>query len=327
MYEHDDILKSRELDRDRGPVGEDDRRADIEGEPMAEDEHVAGIGGGPGPNLRRRELGRELRRLRTEAGWSVARAAKYAGFTEVTVRRIETGSQTILPRNVRVLCQAYEVDAVLVEHLMRRAEESNERGWWTAYSATMPDWFAKFVGLESDADELRNYSLVYVDGLLQTPEYAEAFLSLRPDDAGDTVGRAVELRQARQQRLLQDDNPPSLHVVLDEAALRRHVGGVEVMREQLRHLVAMAERPNITLQVVPFEAGAYAGAQNLFSMLRFPDGADEVDVVYVENQRGAVWMERPADIRYYTAVFEQMTKVAHTPARSVDFVASLAASL
>lgn len=294
---------------------------------MSEDQHDHDLDDGPGPNLRRRELGRELRKLRTDADMTVAQVAKFAGLTEVTVRRIETGKQTILPRNVRVLCQAYEVEAPLVDHLMRQAEESNERGWWAMYSETMPDWFEKFVGLESDADELWNYSTTFVDGLLQTPSYAEAFFELQPNGAGQGVQRQVELRRARQERVNRAHHPTKLHVVLDEAALHREVGGVDVMRDQLRSLVTAAGRPNITIQVMPYSAGAYLGAQTPFSMLRFPEGYDDMDAVYLENQRGAVWMERPTDIKHYTQVFEQMRDKALSPAETAEFVDNLASSL
>ncbi|PKW12923.1 Scr1 family TA system antitoxin-like transcriptional regulator [Saccharopolyspora spinosa] len=282
---------------------------------------------GPGPNLRRRELGRELRALREQVGKKVAEAAKYAGLTVTTINRIEGGKQVILPRNVRLLCQFYGVEAPLSDHLVRQAEESNERGWWAMYSDNMPDWFEKYVGLESDAAELWNYSATAVDGLLQTPEYAEAFFTVRPDGEERGIQRAVELRQARQERVNRANHPTRLHVIHDEAAMRRMVGGPDVMRDQLRYLVKAAERPNITIQVVPFSIGAYPGGNSSFSMIRFPEGFDDMDAVYLENQRGAVWLERPADIKHYTEVFARIRNVALSLEESVEFMDSLAMSL
>lgn len=282
---------------------------------------------GPGPNLRRRELGRELRQLREQAGKKVADTSKYAGLTVTTINRIEGGKQVILPRNVRLLCQFYGVEAPLSDNLVRQAEESNERGWWAMYSDTMPEWFEKFVGLESDADELWNYSATEVDGLLQTPEYAEAFLGLLPDREPAETKRAVDLRQARQERVNCAKSPTRLHVVHDEAAMRRMVGGAAVMRGQLRYLVEAAQRPNVTVQIVPFSVGAYPGGGSAFSMLRFPEGFDDMDAVYVENQRGAVWLERPTDIEHYVKVFSRLRDVALGPEKSVEFMDSLASSL
>lgn len=301
------------------PIDEEGGMAEQAGREQHED--------GPGPNLRRRELGRELRKIREQTGKKTADAAKYAGLTQTTVNRLEGGKQVILPRNVRLLCQFYGVEAPYSDTLVRQAEESNERGWWAMYSDNMPNWFEKFVGLESDAEELWNYSPICVDGLLQTPEYAEAFIELRSDDDEGSLQRSVELRQARQERVNRAKHATRLHVVLDEAAVRRQVGGVNVMRGQLNYLIEVAERSNITIQLVPFEVGAYLGAQSPFSMLRFPEGFADMDAVYLENQRGAVWLERPTDIEHYTAVFEQMTRAALSPAKTVAFLDSLASSL
>jgi transcriptional regulator with XRE-family HTH domain len=282
---------------------------------------------GPGPNVRRRQLGRELRKLREKADMTLKDAAKFAGLTSTTISRIEGGKQTILTRNVRLLCQCYEVGAPMLDTLVRLAEESNERGWWADFSDSLPDWFESFVGLESDADELWNYSPTFIDGLLQVPGYTDAFLALRPDGGRQGVDRLAELRQARQEHVNRQAKPIKLRSVLDEAALRRNVGGTDVMRDQLKYLIEVAQQPNITIQVVPFEAGAYPGMQSPFYMLRFAEGFEDMDAVYLENQRGAIWMERPADIRHYTQVFRQMTKAALTPKKTLEFLDSLASSL
>ncbi|MGW5643119.1 Scr1 family TA system antitoxin-like transcriptional regulator [Saccharopolyspora sp. NPDC003752] len=282
---------------------------------------------GPGPNLRRRELGRELRALREQVGKKVAEAAKYAGLTVTTINRIEGGKQVILPRNVRLLCQFYGVEAPMSDHLVRQAEESNERGWWAMYSDNMPDWFEKYVGLESDAAELWNYSTTVVDGLLQTPEYAQALFEVGIATDERTLQRSIELRKARQDRVNREKHPTQLHAVLDEAAVRRVVGGEKVLQAQLRYLAEAAKKPNMTIQVMPFGAGAHLGLQTPFSMLRFPEGFDDMDAVYVENLRGGVWLERPADIEHYTEVFMQMRNKALSLDESVDFLVSLASSL
>lgn len=281
----------------------------------------------PGPNLRRRQLGHELRKLREQAGKRTADTAKYAGLTITTVNRIEGGKQVILPRNVRLLCQYYEVEAPQSDMLVRQAEESNERGWWAMYSENMPNWFEKFVGLESDAEELWNYSPLIIDGLLQTPEYAQALFEVSADSEDGSLQRAVELRQARQQRVHRATNPVRIRTILDEASLRRVVGGSTVLKEQLRHLAKVSEQSNIQVQVVPFAAGAHPSLQTPFSMLRFPEGFDDMDAVYIENHRGAVWLERPGDIQRYRQVFETLRSVALTTEESREMMDNLASSL
>ncbi|MGW1676951.1 helix-turn-helix domain-containing protein [Saccharopolyspora sp. NPDC002376] len=281
---------------------------------------------GPGPNVRRRQLGRELRKLRENADMALKDAARFAGLTSTTISRIEGGKQTILARNVRLLCQCYDVGAPMLDTLLRLAAESNERGWWTDFSDSLPDWFESFVGLESDADELWNYSPTFIDGLLQIPEYTDAFLALRTGGKQD-AGLLRGLRQARQEHVFRKSKPIKLRIVLDEAALRRKVGGVEVMRDQVKYLADVGTRSNITIQVLPFEVGAYPGMQSPFYMLRFAADLEGMDAVYLENQRGAVWMERPADIKHYAQVFEQMTKASLSPKKTLEFLDSLATSL
>ncbi len=282
---------------------------------------------GPGPNVRRRQLGRDLRRLRDNAGLTLNETARSTGLTSTTISRIEGGKQTILSRNVRLLCQCYEVGAPMVDTLVRLAEESNERGWWAAFSDSLPDWFESFVGLESDAAELWNYYPTLIDGLLQTPEYAMAVIEAgHPAPTESDTRRAVELRQARQARL-DRDNPMRLHVLLDEAALHRRVGGTAVMRDQLVRLGKAAQQDNITLQVIPFAAGAHPAAKGPFSILRFPEGYDDMDAVYTENECGALWLERPGDLKHYTAAFKAMRDHALSPEESRDLVDNLASSL
>ncbi len=254
-------------------------------------------------------------------------AAKFAGLTSTTISRIEGGKQTILTRNVRLLCQCYDIGEPMLDTLIRLAEQSNERGWWTGFSVSLPDWFESFVGLESDAAEVWRYSPNFIDGLLQTPEYAAAFLELGEKVTEQSVKQQAEFRRARQDRVNREDDPAKLRVVLDEAALRRKVGGTDVLRDQIRHLVELAERPNITIQVVPFDAGAYVGMQSPFHLLRFAGGFDDLDAVYLENQRGAVWMERPTDITYYIRLFERMTDIALAADETADFMDHLASSL
>ncbi|RKT82701.1 Helix-turn-helix domain-containing protein [Saccharopolyspora antimicrobica] len=280
-----------------------------------------------GPNLRRRHLGRVLREIRQGQGKSLKEAATWSGLREGTISKMENGKQAIMPRNVRLLCQYYDVGSPRADLLVRLADEANQRGWWDFYSDTMPEWFEQFVGLESDATELWNYNPSVVDGLLQTSDYAEALIEASlPQSTDADLRRSVELRAARQSRLNRDSHPTHLHVVLDEAVLHRVVGSTNVMRDQLEHLTEAASRPNITIQIMPFRAGAHPAMKGPFSLLRFPETLD-MDAVYLENERGAIWLERPADITHYTTVFKAMRQQALSPEETLDQVVNLAKSL
>lgn len=281
----------------------------------------------PGPATRRRQLGRQLRDLRLAAGLSTMEAAaERSGLSRATISRIESAKQTILPRTVRLLCQTYGVGAPLLDHLVRLAAESEDRGWLLAYSDTVPNWFERYAGEEAEASDISMYQAEYVPGLIQTAAYCRAIRAANsPDVTDEDLQRSVELRQARQV-LLERDKPPTLHAVLNEAAVRRHVGGAAVMREQLLHLATLAERPNITLQVLPFEAGAHPAMIGAFTMLRFPT-ANGDPTVFVEVDSGALYPDRPVDVERYGWVFGRLRELALTPGNSMALVRKVVAEL
>lgn len=276
-----------------------------------------------GQTLRRRKLGKELRRAREAAGMSQKDVTKEARLQPGTISKIENGRQAILPRNVKLILQACGVGAPTMDTLIRLAEESDDVGWWMAFSDTIPDWFATYVDLESDADQIRTYTSELVDGLLQTPEYAEAVARAGYLDISDEeLLRSVELRTARQ-ALLDRENPTELHVVMSEAVLKWSVGGEDTMRNQFRHLAAMARRPNIHVQLLPFSVGAHPGMKCPFTLLRFPEGFDDMDCVYLENANGELWQERPGDIARYTEVFNRLRGMALSRKDSIRLLDSL----
>ncbi|MFC4854921.1 helix-turn-helix domain-containing protein [Actinophytocola glycyrrhizae] len=274
----------------------------------------------PGPATRRRQLGRQLRELRLAAGIrTMAAAATRSGLSRATISRIESAKQTILPRTVRLLCQTYGIGAPLIDHLAKLAAESEDRGWLLAYSDTMPNWFERFVGEEAEATEIWTYEAEFVPGLLQTADYCRAVSAVSsPDVVDEEVDRRVDFRLARQ-KLLERATPPQLRVVVNEAVLRRHVGETAVMREQLRHLGEMAKRPNITVQVLPFSAGAHPAMTSSFTMLHFPaDGGEPTILVEVDS--GALYPDRPADFERYTWMFGRLRDLALSPAESMALV-------
>lgn len=278
---------------------------------------------GVGQTLRRRKLGKELRRAREAAGMSQKDVTKEARLQPGTISKIENGRQAILPRNVKLILQACGVGAPTMDTLIRLAEESDDVGWWMAFSDTIPEWFATYVDLESDADQIWIYTSELIDGLLQTPEYTEAVArAAYPNITDGELRRSVELRNGRQAQLGRE-KPAELHVVMSEATLKWSVGGEDTMLSQLRHLITAARWPNIYLQVLPFSVGAHPGMKCPFTLLRFPEGFDDMDCVYMENENGELWQERPGDISRYTDVFNRLRSMALAPEETITLLDSL----
>lgn len=274
----------------------------------------------PGPATRRRQLGRQLRDLRLAAGLrTMEAAATRSGLSRATISRIESAKQTILPRTVRLLCQTYGIGAPMIDHLAKLAAESEDRGWLLAYSDTTPNWFERYLGEEAEASEIWEYGSEFIPGLLQTPDYCRAVRAANSADVSEEdIQRSIDFRMARQE-LLGRDKPPRLHVVVNEAVLRRHVGGLAVMREQLRHLCEMAERPNVVVQVLPFNAGAHPAMTGSFIVLNFPSDNGE-PTIFVEVDSGALYPDRPADFKRYTWMFDRLRDLALSPAKSIALV-------
>lgn len=278
---------------------------------------------GPGPTVRRRRLGKELRRLREDAGKTIAEAAQWVGIKPPTISKIENGRQAIRPTNVRLLLQLYGIGAPDADTLIRLAGEANQRGWWASYGDTVPDWFRNFVGLEADASEINGYDSELVPGQLQTAEYAEAVtLAAHPNTTVDELRRQVTFRHERQERLA-GNNPPRLHFVLNEAVLRRPVGGAEAFHKQLEHLAEVTRLPHVDVQVLPFSAGPHAAMGQTFRVVRFPGDEAGLDFVYQENDRGALYLERPADVDRYQTVFDQLAAMALSSSETSTFLAKV----
>lgn len=232
------------------------------------------------------------------------------------VSRIETGHVSVTPRDVRDMAELYGIVDEQRDALVQLAREARQKGWWHAYNEVFT---GAFVGLEADSSSLRAYQALIVPGLLQTPAYTRAMLrAIRPDAQPAELDMRVEARQTRQ-RLLTDPSPPEYWAVMDEAVLRRLTGGPEVMVEQLRKMVEVAQLPNVTLQVVPFAVGAHAGMEAPFLILGFPDRIDP-DVVYVESTANGVYLESPADVHKYSLLFDHLRAAALRPDDTVDLV-------
>jgi transcriptional regulator with XRE-family HTH domain len=272
----------------------------------------------PGSPVRRWRLGKQLRELREHTGVTLERAAKYIGVRPPTLSRIELGRHAILPKNVKFLCQLYEVGAPEVDTLIRQAEESNEQGWWLAFSDTMPSWFKTYVGFEADAAAIWSYQNVYVPGLLQTERYVRAAKEAYGDTpTEDELARSTEFRLTRQKRL--KTRPPTLRVVLHESVVTLQG---DYMPEQIQHLVDMSNESYLDLRVLT--SGMHRGAKGSFSMLTLP-GESAPNFVYTEHETGAVYMERPSDLAAYTSGFEHIAAAALSPEETREFLTSLVA--
>jgi DNA-binding XRE family transcriptional regulator len=263
---------------------------------------------GASPTVRKRQLGNELRKLRERAGKTQQQAAKWLEITDTGISKMETGKQRVNVSQLRSLFQLYDVRSPEADYLLQLCRDAAQRGWWTSYGKTIPTWFDAYVGIETLAAELWAYESEFVPGLFQTPEYTAAVnAAMSPTRAADEVERIVRLRAERQQRLTGDD-PLTVRAVINESVLSREVGAPDVMRAQRARLAEVAQLPNVTLQVLPFSAGAHPGMRCSFILLRFPQ--QEMDTVYLEMPGAALYVESPAEIARYVETYEKLTELA-----------------
>lgn len=281
----------------------------------------------PNPTVRRKQLGSLLRRLREQAGVSIDEAAEHLMCSSSKISRLETGHRGISPRDVRDLLDRYGItDPEQRQALMDIGRESKRRGWWRAYSDVISDEYSVLIGLETAAKSVYSYEASIVPGLFQTAEYAHAVTrSLNPGISDEEVERRVGVRATRQS-VLERDDPLHMWVVLDEAVLRRPLGGEEAMRVQLRHLIQVAKPPHVTLQVMPFAAGGHAGMLGAFKILEFSD-PDDQDVAYAETAAGETWVEKTDDVQRYRLMFDHLRALALGPGASAKLIAEVAKEL
>ena len=272
------------------------------------------------PTVRRRRLGAELRRHRELAGLTIDQVADQLDCSASKISRLETGQTGSNPRDVRDMLALYGVGDTELEELLSVARETRQRGWWQPYGSILT---GAYVGFEAAADRIRSYEAQCVPGLLQTADYARSMIAaVHTGRPRQEVDDRVHVRLGRQALLTQED-PVQFWCVLDEAALRRPVGGREVMRCQLEHLVRESARPNVTLQVLPMAAGEHPGMEGSFVIMSFPDVADP-DTVYVTIATGGVFQEKPDDVSRYEIIFDRLQKMALSSAESAEFIATMA---
>lgn len=274
----------------------------------------------PRPTVRLRRLAGSLGRLRNARDLSRDDVAEATGINKATLYRIEKARVRPQARTLAAMLTLYGVEADERRQLMQLLKDSGQSGWWQAYTDELPEEYGAYIEFENEAVSVWNYESLYIPGLLQTEEYMRAAIpGGMPSLTREQVEQRVQVRLERQE-VLRRDQPLKLWAICDEAALHRLVGGHEVMRDQLLHLVDVAELPNVTLQVIPFDVGAHPGMPGSFHVLEF---TDDPKVVYVDSMAGDLFIEEEPDIRRYTAFYEHLRAVAASPTASVRLIRAL----
>ncbi|PZG18581.1 helix-turn-helix domain-containing protein [Nonomuraea aridisoli] len=279
---------------------------------------------GSGPTALRILLGSQLRKLREAKNVTREEAGHLIRGSESKISRMELGRVGFKERDVEDLLTLYGVmDQQARAAVLDLVATANEPGWWHRFNDVLPTWFQAYVGLEEAAARIRTYEVQFVPGLLQTKEYARAVVTAGAAGIGaEEIARRVDLRLERQ-RIFDRPDGPVFWAVIDEAALRRPIGGVEVMRAQLEHLSDLMRQPNITIQIMPFSYGGHSAEGGAFSILRFPD-TDLPDVVYVEQLASALYLDKREDVDRYSEVMERLCAVSTTPDETIELLRTIA---
>jgi transcriptional regulator with XRE-family HTH domain len=274
------------------------------------------------PTIQRRRLGLALKRARERAGKTQDDAATMIDAAASKVSRLELGQSGIKLTDLSILLDFYGVGGDEAESMKDLARAGRQRGRWSGYRGVIPDWFRQYVDLEADASEIKWYQAEVVPGILQTEDYIRAMsATAQPRMTDNEVDQQVMVRLERQAILDQPDT--SLCFILSESALRRNIGDGQIMRDQLRHLAEIAQRPNVELQVLPFNAHTIGAAWVGFTILRFNDNA-ESDVVYLEDYTDADYLDRPDAIRAYTQLWSRLQAAATGQVESRNLIVRVA---
>jgi hypothetical protein len=288
---------------------------------------VISIEPGSSPTVRRILLGSQLRRMREARSITREDAGYLIRASESKISRMELGRVGFKERDVIDLLGMYGIDEEAErDALVALAREANAPGWWHKYTDVLPDWFQTYVGLEEAAAVIRVYEVQFIPGLLQTADYARAVIALgQPGAPAEEVERRVKIRMTRQELLAKHDGP-RLWAVVDEAALRRPIGGLAVIRSQIEQLISSTQDARVTLQVMPFRSGGHAAESGAFTILRFPE-TDLPDVVYLEQLTSALYLDKREDAERYSEVMERLSVESEPPERTADILRAILESL
>ena len=276
------------------------------------------------PTIGGRQLARELRHLRECAGMTGEQAARALAWEQSKVSRMETGKMRITSGEVMELCEAYGVDGDERARLVQLAREARKKGWWHAYSDYVKKGFIDYLALEAEAHTYRSYENQVLPGIFQIEEYARAIFRGSQPRTAEEVERGVELRLARQERVVGSDDALNVWAIIDEAALRRVVGGPSVMKAQLHHLLELGELANVSIQVLPYQAGVHPAIDGPFILLAFDDYPD---VLYIEHLMGCIYLERPKETFHGSLVFDHLRSAALNVPASAKLIHEVARDL
>jgi transcriptional regulator with XRE-family HTH domain len=277
----------------------------------------------PSPTVRRKRLGIELRRLREQSGLTCEEVGRKLDCSGTRVSRVETSVISVKPGDVRELLEVYGIEGEEADALVQLARDARKKGWWHTYGGVLPKWFEAYLGFEAEAVRIHDFKPLVIPGLLQNEDYARAVLRAAPNlGSAEEIDRRVALRLERQE-ILTRRNPVDLWLVLSEAVLRVQVGTSETMRAQLRHLADISERPNVTLQVLPFTTAAHVNPISPFTILEFSAALDPT-AVYLEHLTGGLFLEDADEIRRYTVVFDHLRAEAYGTSQSTALISKVA---
>ncbi|MEV5550952.1 helix-turn-helix transcriptional regulator [Streptomyces sp. NPDC052309] len=269
------------------------------------------------PTARRRRLSIELKKLREQSTLTCAQVGEALDWSGSKVNRMETGSGRVQPSDVDALCRFYDTSDELREFLKALARQAKSRSWWQVHGSGVPEWFSIYIGLEQDASTLRQYQCEVLPGLLQTEPYARELHTCGSHLPPEDIERAVRVRLERQSMLSAPDGPDCWFIV-SEGAVRRVIGDHELMRVQLEHVLDTTDRPSVTLQVLPFDAGT-CPTTGSFTILGFPDPEDP-DLVYRDGITDAMYLEGEPHVREYNRAFDELRAAALSPRRSIQLI-------
>ncbi len=278
------------------------------------------------PTVRLRRLAAALRRLRADSGLTREEVEEQTGVNPGTLYRLESARSRPQKRTLIALLNLYDVNGDLRADLLDLSKNADGQSWLRPYHAELPEEYAAYISFESEAKAMRNYQSLYIPGLLQTEDYARAAVhGTAPTATAEEVDNRVRARMERQERL-SGDSPVELWAIMDEAAIRRQVGGAAVMHAQLAHLLDTARRPNVTVQVIPYDVGAHPGMPGSFVYMEFADPIDP-DLVYVDTQAGDLFLESDEDLRLYASMFDHLRAVAPNLSQTKKMITSVMESL
>ncbi|GAA4126936.1 helix-turn-helix transcriptional regulator [Actinomadura keratinilytica] len=270
------------------------------------------------PTIRGRRLARELRQAREGLGLTGELAAQRLGWNQAKISRIETAKMRATVGEVMELCEAYKIAGSRREELITLAREAKKQGWWHSYLSVLKSGFGDYLEFESEADQYRSHDVHLIPGLFQTEAYARAvFRTSTALTTPEEIDRAVEARLARQKRLTSSERPLRVSQIIEEGALRRVIGTYRTMREQLRHLIELAQLPNVEVQIASYRSTNHVAFDGPFTLLHF---ADYPDVLYVEHFMGCQYYEKPEETAHGSVVLERLRRSALNPSDSIALI-------